>query len=430
MKEDLAWASAPIPHNAAQLHLSRSRFSTKLINFICGCEMNDIERQKYPQLAQHKLRSLPSFDDLFKLDGFFINSIMFGGGSTISAYCCKREKKTITVMLKNGTVSLETIYGSPEDRQHNQKHAQDKTKSRSGKSRIPVAKVRGIVTEKRFVENSQKYQENISKISFIKEHPPDEEHIEQPPDHAEEPTFSLLLELNKLSSQSSRILHWLLKHPLVALDPGLRWVVCGIIAILVSYTIDGNQMTLRFKFRRIRISGKQFACYDDPYADVPELVESFSDTLKKLASLSLDEQKKQMKGILEDPNIEMKMEQTIRMMTDDDRVRRKEERIRRQRNIALNFCRKISSMCSCYGDPVIIYGNAGGGGGHGRRQVNHALLLHTIAGFFSVMMLNEFNTSKLSDCCHNTNFTTDARYRSRKCRKCTGHWDRDMGASW
>jgi len=92
------------------------------------------------------------------------------------------------------------------------------------------------------------------------------------------------------------------------LYPGLKYACAGIIAIMLEYNIDGNDLVVKFKLRWIRISGKQFTCDDDPYADVSELVESFSDTLKKLASLSLDEQKKQMKGILNDSTIEMKME--------------------------------------------------------------------------------------------------------------------------
>jgi len=146
------WSSSPIAHNPVMVHIYRSRFKGPLRRFICGCDMNDEERQKYPEVSQKTLKIiLPTFDQLFHIDDFQINSILYGGGSDLSAYCSKRPKKTVIVMMKKDTVSLEAIYGSHAEREQKQKEAEKKTKSKSGKLRIPVSCMRGILNEKRYI---------------------------------------------------------------------------------------------------------------------------------------------------------------------------------------------------------------------------------------------------------------------------------------
>lgn len=99
-----------------------------------------------------------------------------------------------------------------------------------------------------------------------------------------------------------------------------------------------------------------------------------------------------------------------------------------------------------YGDPEVLIGDAGGGGGRGRPQVNHKLLIDTLCGFFKCTMLNEYNTSKLTTCCHKEAHAPRKMGRSRGCTDthCAGKktsadkasadtrtwWDRDTGAAW
>jgi hypothetical protein len=91
----------------------------------------------------------------------------------------------------------------------------------------------------------------------------------------------------------------------------------------------------------------------------------------------------------------------------------------------------------------VIVGAAGGGGGHGRAQVKHDVLLKTLAGFFTVVMLDEYCTSKMTTCCHRDAHAPRSKGRSRGCKhkECCKQgpddpepkppwWDRDTGAAW
>ncbi len=93
------------------------------------------------------------------------------------------------------------------------------------------------------------------------------------------------------------------------------------------------------------------------------------------------------------------------------------------------------------GDPEVLIGAAGGGGGRGRAQVNHKLLIDTLCGFFKCTMLNEYNTSKMTTCCHTPAHAPKSAGRSRGCKQqgCCSKaerepthtwWDRDTGAAW
>jgi hypothetical protein len=123
--------------------------------------------------------------------------------------------------------------------------------------------------------------------------------------------------------------------------------------------------------------------------------------------------------------------------------------------MALDFVRLVDRLCGDKGDPIVILGAAGGNGGRGRAQVNQDVLHDALAGFFSVVILNEHNTSKLCPCCHRV-AVAPRKGRSRGCRnsdcvaysqeraaaaskvssstvsrsKPTNWWDRDEGASW
>jgi len=70
--------------------------------------------------------------------------------------------------------------------------------------------------------------------------------------------FRLKLHIGRHTSRCNSMLHWLKAHPLVSLDPRVRWVVSGIICRLTDYTLDGDTVSIRFSFRMLRISGYKY----------------------------------------------------------------------------------------------------------------------------------------------------------------------------
>ncbi len=112
-----------------------------------------------------------------------------------------------------------------------------------------------------------------------------------------------------------------------------------------------------------------------------------------------------------------------------------------QRKMSLDFVRRIDEICcqsGAGGDPIVIVGAGGGGTGRrGRAQCKHDVLLKTLAGFFTVVMLNEHCTSKKTTCCHQDAHVPRSKGRSRGCKNkaCAEQrqegkppwWDRDTG---
>ncbi len=111
------------------------------------------------------------------------------------------------------------------------------------------------------------------------------------------------------------------------------------------------------------------------------------------------------------------------------------------------FATVLTTPCSSGrgGDPVVLLGAAGGGGGHGRAQVNHKILEDTLSGFFCVILIDEYNTSRCTTCCHKPAHAPRSKFRSRGCTHCgklvdpdgaqdgrrhVMWWDRDTGAGW
>ena len=53
------------------------------------------------------------------------------------------------------------------------------------------------------------------------------------------PTFYIKIQSNAPAKKAAELLlTWLLVHALVVLDPGLRWVMSGIVAVLTDYKLE------------------------------------------------------------------------------------------------------------------------------------------------------------------------------------------------
>ena len=88
---------------------------------------------------------------------------------------------------------------------------------------------------------------------------------------------------------------------------------------------------------------------------------------------------------------------------------------------------------------MIVGAGGGGTGRRGRAQCKHEVLLKTLAGFFTVVMLDEHCTTKKTPCCHqDAHVPRKGRSRGCKNRDCAEKrheekppwWDRDTGAAW
>ena len=245
--------------------------------------------------------------------------------------------------------------------------------------------------------------------------------------------FTLRLQSGSRSRENANsILAFLKDHPIVSLDPGVRWAVRGVICKVKSYSIHHedtyDHVSVRCDYRSIRLSGHKFQTYQlDP--DIEEQHNSalmdllLSEEFKKL------DRKEQISTLCNVEQMQEKIKEYETHITSRTPVLQKEALRLHQTRMALNFIKRISHLCQGSGDPIVLMGDQGGGG-HGRAQVNHHLLAQTIAGFFGVIRINEYMTTRLTPCCHKEAYAPKYLGRSRKCKDCGGYWDRDMGASW
>jgi hypothetical protein len=218
-------------------------------------------------------------------------------------------------------------------------------------------------------------------------------------------------------------------------------VIRGIVARYVDGSIGENgEVSLSFVYRGLRVSGRKWNHYKEeigaPVEDVEqELRQSVQSAVDRMAAKKVSRASDlvgELRDIFADPGFVSQVEQSCHNLLNGRAVHRKESRLRHQQKIALNFARKISHLCEGFGDPIVIVGAAGGNGGRGRAQVNHDLMLNTLAGFFSVIMLDEHCTSKMTTCCHRVAHAPRSKERSRGCKECRGDgrthwWDRDAG---
>ncbi len=296
--------------------------------------------------------------------------------------------------------------------------------------------------------------------------------------------------IGELHGGACEKLEWLKQRVIAAFDPGLRWAVSGIVVNLLDYKVDVGRpasddteavppsVHLEFEYRRLRISGRKWQAYhyDERAMSGDELdaarhsVESIVNNLAGEEFLLAEAPERfaavnKMFEPVVGASVREKMDAAVRDMLDKNRVHRKEARVRHQKELALQLVRHIDELaqwyncvshlpwaaadrqrqrsCGSKGDPIVLLGAAGGGGGRGRAQVNHDIIQDTLAGFFCVLLVDEFNTSRTTTCCH-TQAHAPRKGRSRGCKQCGEHkdphdpasgrrtrwWDRDTGASW
>lgn len=464
---------APLPSKAVPWHLTASVFVAvpALRRYLAG-PLSEEEKKLFPNLDSSKLSTavLPeTLCSLFNIGGFSyrstINSVLFNGGSYISAFSMDQKKSSATRKLKSKPdgVKLDELYASAKERAEAGSKAKEKATKRGANVkgpdvRVPVAKKRGYVTENRYFENLEQLhgkaaeQEKVrsgkrvetptlQRGVFFNARAEDAPLMNKPP--LEEPVqFVVKIQSDKqLWKNAELLLEWLKDHPLVVLDPGKRWVVRGIVARFVDGTINNGTLSLSFVYRGLRVSGRKWSFYTQ---DVDVGVPVECTELKKIVQSALDRMTKEflqshdqvgdLKKIFAADGFVEELDESFSCLLDGRAVRRKETRLKHQQRIALNFCRTISSLCEGFGDPIVIVGAAGGNGGRGRAQVNHDLLLNTLAGFYSVIMLDEHCTSKMTTCCHRPAHAPRSKGRSRGCKECSGGtthwWDRDAGAAW
>ncbi len=471
---------APLPSQAVALRLRASEFEAfpALRRYIAGA-LSEEEKVLFPKLYSSKLDPAPTsvtLSSLFDIGGFSngakVNSVYFNGGSYISAFSMNQKKASATRLLKANPdgVKLDALFGSPKERAEASAKAKETAAKRGANvdgpdCRVPVSKKRGCVTEERFFDNMEKLRhkaddkeenENRKRTvqssaqqqrrAFFKASVSEDAPPKPPPDPAEPIQFVVKLQSNKdCWMHAELLLEWLKDHPLVVLDPGKRWVVRGIIARFVDGTINRNDgsVSLAFMYRGLRVSGRAWnycqkdvgVPVEDFKAELEKSVESVLERMTEKEFLQSDDQIGDLSKIFASASFACELDESCSRLLDGRAVRRKEKRLKHQGTIALNFCRKISRLCEGFGDPIVIMGAAGGNGGRGRAQVNHDLLLKTLAGFFTVIMVDEHCTSKMTPCCHRVAHAPRSKGRSRGCKECRGDgrthwWDRDAGAAW
>jgi hypothetical protein len=252
-------------------------------------------------------------------------------------------------------------------------------------------------------------------------------------------------------------LKWLLLHPLVVLDPGDRWIVSGIVAVLLKYDLkpqdDGTvNVELHFAFRAVRMSGYKWTHYHFEPPEVPaeaqrEAVQHVESLLKEFTSsdfltATAEDRAATISRVMGVADAQARLQAGMTHVMRPEQVLRDEARTMHQRRLALALVRKIDKICKqsgAGGDPIVVVGAGGSGTGRrGRAQCKHKVMLNVLAGFFTVIMLDEHCTSKKTTCCHQDAHAPRSKGRSRGCKNkdCVRPdgkppwWDRDTGAAW
>ena len=62
-----------------------------------------------------------------------------------------------------------------------------------------------------------------------------------------------------------KVFEFLMKHPLVVLDPGVRWTVSGVLVRFCCFSVektkDGIRVSADFEYKRMRVSSKKWNGY-------------------------------------------------------------------------------------------------------------------------------------------------------------------------
>jgi len=279
-----------------------------------------------------------------------------------------------------------------------------------------------------------------------------------------EPKFTIKLQSNAAPTIAAAraTLTWLLMHPLVVLDPGDRWVVSGIVAVLLSFDLKENAdggvfVDLDFAFRAVRVSGYKWSNYEFKAPEVPaeeqqaalnhvrSMLEEF--TSPEFLTAAADVRSRKVSEVLAAGDALARLRAATADVMRQEQILRNEARKHHQRQMSLKFVRHLDELCrrsGAGGDPIVIVGAGGGGAGRrGRQQAKHDVLVKTLAGFFTVVVLAEHCTSKKTTCCHQDAHAPRSKGRSRGCKNkaCAKPqpgdsppkppwWDRDTGAAW
>jgi len=190
---------------------------------------------------------------------------------------------------------------------------------------------------------------------------------------------------------------------------------------------DDGSMTLDFRVHKLNITRPMWETHCDE-----DGLQSTVKTIFQNLQQQNDDQLKKMEEMVNKKNLD----ESVMELCNPKKVVARQAGNHHRRKVALQLARKLSHLCKGVGDPVVIIGDAGGNGGRGRAQQNHKVIHNTLAGFYSVLLIDEFNTSKKTTCCHTDACTTTSagRRRSKGCKQCkfgndTRWWNRDAGAA-
>jgi hypothetical protein len=228
-----------------------------------------------------------------------------------------------------------------------------------------------------------------------------------------------------------KVFEFLMKHPLVVLDPGVRWTVSGVLVKFCSFsaqkTKDGIRVSADFEYKRMRVSSKKWNGYKQRDSLRAKTLESVVENVFKALRDKTHSHTRPPDDLIRNLNLDGAWSQVV----SSNAPLQQEELRHHQRELSLKFVRRIQEFTQGFGDPLVVIGDQGCGG-MGREQVSHKVLLNTLKGFFIVIPVSEYNTSKKTTCCHKDALCPRRLGRSRGCN-CSGHvrfWDRDTGASF
>ncbi len=313
-----------------------------------------------------------------------VNAVILNGGRTFSTLSQQKGfKETATVTLKSeGRVFLDTLYGTPDERAAKRKEAEDVAKNRPDKRqhapmgklkpRVPVSKRRGRVTEQRFTSFLAKADEKglFSKAPPTPPEPPPPPAAEPPP----QSQFAIKFETRgELSSTFAEKMEWLKQRLIVALDPGQRWVVSGVVVRVVSYRVESIEGTeaagdgkvkgearpapatvhVELEYRRLRVSGRKwsFIRFDDAACKAAEVSEAQKQVESIMKDFARDEflradPSKRVEDVCKtlNGNVTAKLNAAVDELLDEERVQRKDARLRHQKKLALELVRHIDNL--------------------------------------------------------------------------------------
>lgn len=219
------------------------------------------------------------------------------------------------------------------------------------KTRKPVSAKRGFVRDVRFFNNLDELRRNGA---FVKEPVRNVDAV--PPvavavaAAAAAPAADVLFTIHLQSlgladaQQAELLLSWLKLHPMVALDPGLRWIVSGIVARLTAHEVgaDGS-VKLFFAYRNIRISGRQWSHFAESAAAADSFLEhkleatvkGAVDRLSESDFLCAEDKTKFVADMFNNDAFTSQVEASFEKLLAKRTILRKEQRLAHQKRLSL-----------------------------------------------------------------------------------------------